>query len=88
VRIASEDFPFGAWCIAVRGSDANMVVLTVSLLNDPEPSTEEPEIPAVQWNLQAPDCPDGQLQVETLVYVNGLPQHEARPFSFTGEVIG
>jgi hypothetical protein len=70
VRIASEDFPFGAWCIAVHGSGADMVVLTVSLLNNPEPSTEEPEIPAVQWNLQAPDCPDGQLQLETLVYVN------------------
>lgn len=82
----AEDFPPGAWCIAVgHGIDSASLVLTVSLVVGGEVTAEEPEVPAVRWNVGAPDCAAGQLEVETLDFVSGFPELAPLPFSFIGE---
>jgi hypothetical protein len=42
-------------------------------------------VPAVRWNVLAPDCAQGQLEVETLVFANGFPKPKPLPYSFIGE---
>jgi hypothetical protein len=84
-----EDTP-GIWCIEPQGVDTNNMVVLVSPAEESHVSTEEPQIPVVQWHKDRSICGPKEAEIETSIYdieSKMLERSASVPFSFLIEEV-